>query len=90
MAPAPQPKKTPVALVGLGGVGLAIMQQLLSPPLASKFRLVMIANSKKYLYNAQPTAPDFSPSTFKQDLDARGQIPRRRTRSRSCTRPSCR
>ncbi|KAI5454104.1 Homoserine dehydrogenase [Naganishia albida] len=73
MAPTPQPKKTPVALVGLGGVGVAIMQQLLSPPLASKFRLVMIANSKKYLYNPQPTSPDFSPSTFKEQLDSRGQ-----------------
>lgn len=73
MAPAPQPKKTPVALVGLGGVGVAIMQQLLSPPLAAKFRLVMIANSKKYLYNSKPLSPDFSPSTFKEQLDSRGQ-----------------
>lgn len=41
----------PVALVGLGGVGAAILSQLSSPPLASKFKVVAIANSKKYLFN---------------------------------------
>ncbi|KAG7539610.1 hypothetical protein FFLO_03486 [Filobasidium floriforme] len=41
----------PVALVGLGGVGAAILSQLSSPPLAQKFKVVAIANSKKYLFN---------------------------------------
>jgi hypothetical protein len=71
--PAQPIKKTPVALVGLGGVGLAIMHQLLSPPLASKFRLVMIANSKQYLYNSKPSSPDFEPSTFAEQLKKQGE-----------------
>lgn len=41
----------PVALIGLGGVGAAILSQLSSPPLAQKFKVVAIANSKKYLFN---------------------------------------
>jgi homoserine dehydrogenase len=41
----------PVALVGLGGVGAAILSQLSSPPLAQKFKVVAIANSKMYLFN---------------------------------------
>ncbi|KAJ9105277.1 hypothetical protein QFC21_001645 [Naganishia friedmannii] len=73
MAPKTQPKKTPVALVGLGGVGVAIMQQLLSPPLSAKFRLVMIANSKKYLYHSKPTVPDFEPSTCLNELNSKGE-----------------
>lgn len=36
----------PVALLGVGGVGRAILSQLLSPALASKFQLVLIANSR--------------------------------------------
>lgn len=71
--PAQPPKKTPVALIGLGGVGLAIMRQLLSPPLASKFRLVMVANSKQYLYHAQPSAADFDVSKVTDELKRGGE-----------------
>jgi hypothetical protein len=39
----------PVALIGLGGVGRAILSQLLSPALAPKFNLVLIANSRQSL-----------------------------------------
>lgn len=42
-------KLVPIALIGLGGVGQAILSQLLSPPLSSKFRIALVANSKKSL-----------------------------------------
>ncbi|GHJ84121.1 hypothetical protein NliqN6_0523 [Naganishia liquefaciens] len=71
--PAQSPKKTPVALIGLGGVGIAIMRQLLAPPLASKFRLVMVANSKQYLYHAQPSAADFDVAKVTDDLKRGGE-----------------
>lgn len=41
--------RIPVALLGLGGVGVAILKQLTSAPLASKFELQLIANSKRCL-----------------------------------------
>ena len=41
--------RIPVALIGLGGVGKSILSQLLSPPLASRFNLILIANSRQSL-----------------------------------------
>jgi homoserine dehydrogenase len=43
---APTLRPVPVALIGLGGVGKAILQQLLSPPLNTKFDVVLVANSR--------------------------------------------
>ncbi|WVW78230.1 hypothetical protein I302_100183 [Kwoniella bestiolae CBS 10118] len=40
------PRPIPVALIGLGGVGKAILSQLLSPPLNTRFNLILIANSR--------------------------------------------
>jgi homoserine dehydrogenase len=36
----------PVALLGVGGVGRAILSQLLSPPLNARFQLICITNSR--------------------------------------------
>lgn len=59
------PRPVPVALIGLGGVGKAILQQLLSPPLSNKFNLVLIANSRLSLSlplpEGQLTANNFLP-----------------------------
>lgn len=49
LATMPSSSRIPVALLGLGGVGVAILKQLTSAPLASKFELQLIANSKRCL-----------------------------------------
>lgn len=65
-------RPVPVALIGLGGVGKAILQQLLSPPLASKFNLVLIANSRLSLSLPLPAAP-LTPTNFLPILEQHGQ-----------------
>lgn len=57
------PKRTPVALIGLGGVGKAVLGQLLSPPLSSKFRVAVIANSRKYAVLPAKTDPPLTPES---------------------------
>ncbi|ORY24018.1 homoserine dehydrogenase [Naematelia encephala] len=49
-------RPVPVALIGLGGVGRAVLAQLLSPPLAARFNLVLIANSRLSLSLPLPAA----------------------------------
>ena len=46
MATAIPLRRVPVALLGVGGVGKAILSQLLSPPLSARFQLVLVANSR--------------------------------------------
>jgi len=65
-------KLTPVALIGLGGVGKSILTQLLSPPLASKFRVAVIANSKKYLV-IPASSSTLTSSNFLAELNSKGQ-----------------
>lgn len=63
----------PVALIGLGGVGKAILSQLLtSPGLASKFNLVLIANSRLSLSLPLPASP-LTPTNFAPILEQHGQ-----------------
>lgn len=70
----------PVALVGIGGVGAAILSQLSSPPLAQKFKIVAIANSKKYLFNKDTISASSSEKAIDElnkygsDLDIPGLI----------------
>lgn len=57
-------RKTPVALIGVGGVGKSVLSQLLSPALADKFNLVLIANSRLSLSLPVPgAAPEFALTT---------------------------
>ena len=57
-------RKTPVALIGLGGVGASVLSQLLSPALSSKFNLILIANSRSSLSLPLPnSSPEFSLTT---------------------------
>ena len=46
MASAIPLRRVPVALLGVGGVGKAILSQLLAQPLAARFQLVLVANSR--------------------------------------------
>ena len=63
----------PVALFGLGGVGKAILAQLLSPPLSSKFQLVLIANSKKSLSLPLPdSGASITPANYLPVLEKYG------------------
>lgn len=62
----------PVALIGLGGVGRAILSQLLSPQLSSKFTLVFIANSRLSLSLPLPASP-LTPSNYAPILEQHGQ-----------------
>lgn len=62
----------PVALIGLGGVGRAILSQLLSPPLSSKFTLILIANSRLSLSLPLPASP-LTPSNYAPILEQHGQ-----------------
>jgi homoserine dehydrogenase len=62
----------PVVLVGLGGVGKAILSQLLSPALSSKFTLVLIANSRLSLSLPLPASP-LTPNNFAPILEQHGQ-----------------
>ena len=61
----------PVALIGLGGVGRAILSQLLSPPLSSRFTLVLIANSRQSLSLPLPASP-ITPSNYLPILEKYG------------------
>lgn len=61
----------PVALIGLGGVGRAILTQLLSPSLSSKFSLVLIANSRQSLSLPLPNSP-ITPTNYAPILEKHG------------------
>jgi homoserine dehydrogenase len=61
----------PVALLGLGGVGRAILTQLLSPPLSARFQLVLIANSRQSLSLPLPNAP-LTPTNYLPILEQHG------------------
>ncbi len=63
--------KTPIALIGLGGVGHSILTQLLSQPLSSKFHIAIIANSKKYL--AVASGSTLTLENYKDELNKKGQ-----------------
>ncbi|GFZ47922.1 homoserine dehydrogenase [Saitozyma sp. JCM 24511] len=65
-------RPVPVALLGLGGVGRAILSQLLSPPLASRFQLVLIANSRQSLSLPLPNAVPLTPSNYLPILEQHG------------------
>ncbi|AFR97441.1 homoserine dehydrogenase [Cryptococcus neoformans C23] len=65
------PRPIPVALLGLGGVGKAILSQLLSPPLSAQFQLVLIANSRQSLSLPLPAAP-ITPANFQSILEKHG------------------
>ena len=64
-------RPVPVALVGLGGVGRAILAQLLSPPLANRFTLVLIANSRQSLSLPLPASP-LTPTNYLPILEKYG------------------
>lgn len=61
----------PVALIGLGGVGKAILSQLLSPALSNKFSLVLIANSRQSLSLPLPGSP-LTPTNYLPILEQHG------------------
>ncbi|RSH85068.1 uncharacterized protein EHS24_006658 [Apiotrichum porosum] len=63
----------PVALIGLGGVGKAILSQLLTPPLASKFNVVLIANSRLALSLPAATGEAVTAANFLPTLEAQGK-----------------
>ncbi|WRT64591.1 uncharacterized protein IL334_001523 [Kwoniella shivajii] len=65
------PRPVPVALIGLGGVGKAILSQLLSPPLNSRFNLILIANSRQSISLPLPAAP-ITPTNFSPILEQHG------------------
>ncbi|KIR26282.1 homoserine dehydrogenase [Cryptococcus deuterogattii LA55] len=71
MSSAVIPRPIPVALLGLGGVGKAILSQLLSPPLSAQFQLVLIANSRQSLSLPLPAAP-ITPANFQSILEKHG------------------
>ncbi|KAK4684427.1 hypothetical protein P7C73_g5749, partial [Tremellales sp. Uapishka_1] len=68
----PAIKPTPVALIGLGGVGASILAQLLSPALKSKFTLILIANSRQSLSLPLPASP-LTPTNFLPILEKHGK-----------------
>lgn len=61
----------PVALIGLGGVGKAILSQLLSPALSTKFSLVLIANSRLSLSLPLPGS-SITPGNYLPILEKHG------------------
>ena len=61
----------PVALIGLGGVGKSILAQLLSPPLSSRFTLILIANSRQSLSLPLPASP-LTPTNYLPILEKYG------------------
>ncbi|WWD21668.1 hypothetical protein CI109_106154 [Kwoniella shandongensis] len=71
MSAAIAPRPVPVALVGLGGVGRAILSQLLSPPLSNRFNLVFIANSRQSLSLPLPASP-LTPTNYAPILEKYG------------------
>lgn len=71
MSAAPVVRRTPVALIGLGGVGKAILQQILSPPLSARFNLVLIANSRLSLSLPLPASP-ITPANYLPILETHG------------------
>ncbi|KAL7419329.1 Homoserine dehydrogenase [Cryptotrichosporon argae] len=64
-------RPVPVALIGLGGVGAAVLSQLLSPALASKFSLVLVANSRRSLSLPLPSGA-LTPANYAPLLEAHG------------------
>ena len=64
-------KRVPVALIGLGGVGAAVLGQLLAPPLSSRFQLILIANSRLSLSLPLPSGP-LTPVNFRPILEQYG------------------
>ncbi|WWC68131.1 uncharacterized protein I206_102053 [Kwoniella pini CBS 10737] len=66
------PRPVPVALIGLGGVGKAILSQLLSPPLNSRFNLILIANSKLSISLPLPNG-QITPSNYLPILEQHGK-----------------
>lgn len=64
-------RPVPVALIGLGGVGKAILSQLLSPPLSNRFQLILIANSRLSLSLPLPSGP-LTPVNFQPVLEQYG------------------
>ena len=62
--------RLPVALLGLGGVGRSILSQLLSPPLSSRFSIVLIANSRLSL-SLNPSTP-ITPINYLPVLESHG------------------
>lgn len=65
------PLPVPVALIGLGGVGKAILSQLLSPALSSKFSLILIANSRQSLSLPLPNSA-LTPNNYLPILQQHG------------------
>ncbi|WVF69615.1 hypothetical protein IAT40_004393 [Kwoniella sp. CBS 6097] len=65
------PRPVPVALIGLGGVGRAILSQLLSPPLNTRFNLILIANSRQSLSLPLPASP-LTPANYAPILEKYG------------------
>lgn len=62
----------PVALIGVGGVGKAILAQLLAPPLNSKFNIVLVANSRQSISLPLPSG-GLTPSNIQPILEQHGQ-----------------
>lgn len=65
--------RVPVALIGVGGVGKAILQQLLSPPLSSKFNVVLVANSRLSLSLPLPNNSPLTEGNMQPILEQHGQ-----------------
>ncbi|WVQ69475.1 uncharacterized protein L199_007693 [Kwoniella botswanensis] len=65
------PRPVPVALIGLGGVGKAILSQLLSPPLNSRFNLILIANSRQSISLPLPGG-QITPTNYLPILEQHG------------------
>lgn len=65
-------RPVPVALIGVGGVGKAILAQLLAPPLASKFNVVLVANSRQSISLPLPSG-GLTPSNLQPILEEHGQ-----------------
>ncbi|WWC86710.1 uncharacterized protein L201_001587 [Kwoniella dendrophila CBS 6074] len=66
------PRPVPVALIGLGGVGKAVLTQLLSPPLNARFNLILIANSRLSLSLPLPTGAPLTPTNYLPILEQHG------------------
>ncbi|WWC59660.1 uncharacterized protein I303_102221 [Kwoniella dejecticola CBS 10117] len=65
------PRPVPVALIGLGGVGKAVLSQLLSPPLNARFNLILIANSRQSISLPLPNGT-LTPSNYLPILEQHG------------------
>ncbi|CAK9783999.1 putative homoserine dehydrogenase [Cutaneotrichosporon oleaginosum] len=65
--------RVPVALIGVGGVGKAILQQLLAAPLAAKFNVVLVANSRLSLSLPLPNNSPLTDGNLVPILEQHGQ-----------------